>query len=152
MKLAEALILRADLQKRIAQLGSRLKDSAVVQEGDEPAESAADLFKELNEDLAQLETLIYRINVTNMQTVSDGETLTHMMARKDVLTNRLNVMRNLLSHVGSTMTRYGRNEIRYVRTVDVAEIRRTTDEYSKQLRELDTRIQGLNWTVDLVEV
>ena len=33
MKLAEALVLRADLQKRIAQLRERLRQSALVQEG-----------------------------------------------------------------------------------------------------------------------
>ena len=33
MKLAEALVLRADLQKRIAQMRQRLQQSALVQEG-----------------------------------------------------------------------------------------------------------------------
>jgi len=47
MKLAEALHLRADLQKRIAQLGDRLNNNARVQEGDEPAEDPAVLLAEL---------------------------------------------------------------------------------------------------------
>ena len=33
MKLAEALSIRADLQKRIAQLKERLKNSSKIQEG-----------------------------------------------------------------------------------------------------------------------
>ena len=152
MKLAEALIIRADIQKRIAQLKGRLKDSAKVQEGDTPAEDVNELTNELDALLLQLEDLIYRINVTNMQTMHEGESLTHMMARKDVLTTRLGVMRELVAHVTESDTRYGRNEIKYVRTVDVAALRRSTDEYSKQLRELDTQIQSLNWTVDLVEL
>lgn len=151
MKLAEALIIRADIQKRINQLKSRLKDSAKVQEGDTPAEDVNDLYKELDANLSQLEDLIYRINVTNMQTIAEGETLTKMMARKDVLTTRLNTMRELVAHVTGSDTRYGRNEIKFVRTVDVAQLRRTTDDYSKQLRELDMKIQSLNWTVDLIE-
>ena len=57
MKLAEALILRADLQKRIAQLSARLKDSAKVQEGDEPTEDLKALFAELDQMLAQQEML-----------------------------------------------------------------------------------------------
>ena len=152
MKLAEALIIRADIQKRIAQLKGRLKDSAKVQEGDTPAEDVSELTNELDALLLQLEDLIYRINVTNMQTMHEGESLTRMMARKDVLTTRLGVMRELVAHVTESDTRYGRNEIKYVRTVDVAALRRSTDEYSKQLRELDTQIQNLNWTVDLVEL
>lgn len=150
MKLAEALRIRADLQKSISQLRSRLKDSAKVQEGDAPAEKMEDLYKELEDSLSQLEELIYRINVTNMQTSHNGETLTHMIARKDVLSLRVSLMREVLKYVTETDTRYGRNEIKYVRMVDVPELRRTTDSYSKQLRELDMQIQSLNWSIDLI--
>ena len=45
MKLAEALILRADCQKRIAQLKSRLLTNAKVQEGDAPAEPPQELSR-----------------------------------------------------------------------------------------------------------
>ncbi|MEM8557071.1 MAG: hypothetical protein AAGG50_04525, partial [Bacteroidota bacterium] len=38
MKLAEALILRADLQKRLAQLRQRVMQNVKTQEGDAPAE------------------------------------------------------------------------------------------------------------------
>ena len=150
MKLAEALLIRADLQKKVAQLKARLKDSAKVQEGDEPAEDVTSLFKELNDTLSELEDLIFRINMTNTNTVVDGESLTHMMARKDVLTTRLSVMRELIAHVTESDTRYGRNEIRYIRTIDVAKLRRETEQYSKQLRELDVKIQGLNLQAELI--
>lgn len=45
--------------------------------------------------------------------------------------------------------RFGRSEIRYVRTVDVSDFRKELDRYSKELRELDNTIQSLNWTVEL---
>jgi hypothetical protein len=44
VKLGEALTLRADVQKRIAQLGGRLQASAVVQEGDKPPKDPARLL------------------------------------------------------------------------------------------------------------
>ena len=44
MKLAEALILRADSQKRFEQLKQRVVRSAKVQEGDEPPENPRDLL------------------------------------------------------------------------------------------------------------
>lgn len=69
MKLAEALSIRADLQKRVAQLKERIKESAKVQEGDEPCDNVEELYKELDEALVQLEDLIYRINITNVQIV-----------------------------------------------------------------------------------
>ena len=146
MKLAEALSIRADLQNRIDQLKSRLKYSAKVQEGDQPSEDVNELYKELDECLSQFEVIVYRINRTNMQTVHEGETLTQMIARKDALKLRLTVMRK---HVVEN-DRYGRQEIKYVRTVDVGELRKVTDNYSKQLRNLDMKLQSLNWSVDLI--
>lgn len=149
MKLAEALSVRADLQKKISQLKSRLKDSAKVQEGDTPVENVADLEKELDGCLVQLEELIYRINLTNMQTVHNGETLTRMIARRDVLSMRVSLMREVLKYVTEKEERYSRNEIRYVRTVDVNALRQNIDGYSAWLRKLDLEIQSLNWAVDL---
>ena len=52
MKLAEALSIRADLQKRVAQLKERIKESAKVQEGDEPCDNVEELYKELRLDLS----------------------------------------------------------------------------------------------------
>lgn len=146
MKLAEALSLRADLQKRVIQLKVRLKDSAKIQEGDEPAEDVKELYPELDNTLAELEELIYRINETNIRTMHEGKNLTRLMARKDVLTQRVSLMRDVLKHVVENDTRYGRNEVKYIRLVDVSALRKETDNYASQLRELDMRIQSLNWT------
>jgi hypothetical protein len=66
MKLAEALVLRADTQKRIEQLRERLKISALIQEGDEPTENPQILLEELDRLFGQLETLISAINRTNI--------------------------------------------------------------------------------------
>lgn len=152
MKLAEALSLRADLQKRLAQLKGRMKESAKVQEGDTPPEDIAVLEKEFDALLAQLEKLIYRINVTNLATVDDeGTTLTALIARRDVLTLRVSSMREVLDFVSEPDNRYGRNEIKTVRLIDVAAGRRKLDERSRSLRELDMKIQSINWTVDLKE-
>ena len=144
MKLAEALSLRADLQKRVNELKVRFKDSAKVQEGDTPAEDLAALDVELNTALEELEDLIYRINATNMRTVHEGETVTRLMARKDVLAMRVQLMKEVLSHVVEGDARYGR-------MVDVPDLRRRTDAAARELRELDMKIQALNWSVDLIE-
>jgi hypothetical protein len=149
MKLAEALSIRADLQKRIAQLKDRLKNNSKVQEGDSPAEDPKKLWVELNDNLTQLEGLIYRINVTNMHAMHNGQTLTKLIATKDVLTLRVSLMRDVLKHTEEREERYGRQEIKYVRTVDTAELRREVDSYSRQLRELDVEIQSLNWAIAL---
>ena len=64
MKLAEALILRADLQKRIEQLRIRLNNNAKVQENDTPAENPETLLNELDECVNQLTILIKKINAS----------------------------------------------------------------------------------------
>ncbi|EJS88800.1 hypothetical protein AAUPMB_08674, partial [Pasteurella multocida subsp. multocida str. Anand1_buffalo] len=46
MKLAEALMQRADAQRRLAQLNQRLQQNAKYQEGEKPAEHPADLLLE----------------------------------------------------------------------------------------------------------
>lgn len=84
MKLAEALSIRAELQTKVAELKERIKASAKVLEGDEPCDNVEELCKELDEALVQLENLIYRINLTNVQTILDGESLTKMMAIREM--------------------------------------------------------------------
>ena len=77
MKLAEALILRADTKKRFEQLRQRLMNNAKVQEGDQPAEKPEDLLKEIEAAAKEYETLIKQINKTNSETVfAKGKTLT----------------------------------------------------------------------------
>jgi hypothetical protein len=86
MKLAEALILRADCQKRIAQLKSRLLTNAKVQEGDKPAETPQELIVELGRVSNELLDLIKRINRTNSATAFAGRgTISDALAERDVL-------------------------------------------------------------------
>ena len=152
MKLAEALSIRADLQKRVAQLKERIKESAKVQEGDEPCDNVEELYKELDEALFQLEDLIYRINITNVQIVQDGDSLTRLIAKRDVLSLRVKALKEVVNYVSANDTRFGRNELKYVRTIDIKVLRKEADTYAKQYRELDLKIQSLNWTVDLVDL
>ena len=65
-------------------------------------------------------TVIYRINVTNLATADDeGATLTALIARRDVLAMRVSSMREVLDFVSEPDNRYGRNEIKTVRLVNL---------------------------------
>lgn len=150
MKLAEALNRRADLQKKIAQLKSRISNNVKVQEGDEPAEAPADLFAELEMALQELEALIVRINKTNLQTLSDGESLTELIARKDILSMHYAAIREAVDNANVRSDRYSRNEIKFLRTVDVNALQTQADKLAKQIREMDTRLQQANWTNELL--
>ena len=138
------------MQKRIARLKERVANNVKVQEGDSPSEDPKAILHELETDLQELETLIYRINVTNLQTEKDGENLTRMIARRDMLAMKVKVLGHVLDEAASKQDRYSRNEIRYVTTIDVAALQRETDTCAKELRELDVKIQGINWNVELM--
>ena len=150
MKLAEALSIRKDLQTRISQLSARLASNVKVQEGDEPAEDPKELFKELDSCLKQLEEYIYRINLTNMRTMSGEKTLTQLMAERDVLTKRVEVMQNVFDQASSSSERYSRSEIKFVTTIDIKALRKQIDKLSSQLRQLDIEIQSINFSTDLI--
>ena len=149
MKLAEALILRADLQTRQEQLRERLTNNALVQEGEAPAENPADLLKELADNTAQLENLIARINLTNAATVQNGKTLTELLAQRETMTLHLSVMRSLLTAASRTVMRGSRSEVKVHPAVPVAELQKQVDAMAKQLRTLDTGIQAANWLTEL---
>ena len=151
MKLAEALILRADLQTRLEQLRERLTMNALVQEGEEPAERPADLLAELEHMTGRLEQLIAAINLTNAAAVVEGKTLTELLARREGLTRHISLMRSLLDAANRTVMRGSRNEVKVHSTVPVAELRKATDKLSEELRKLDTSIQAANWTTELRE-
>ena len=140
---------RADLQRRIAQLRERLSNNVKVQEGDEPAEKPEDLFKELEGTLKQMKDLIVSINRTNQETVVDGKTLTEMIAEKDVLSMHLSALRDTLNAANVRSDRYSRNEIKFVRTIDVNALQKKVDDLSRDLREMDSRLQQANWTTEL---
>ena len=102
MKLAEALSLKKDLEKRISDLKERLDNTVRVQEGDEPAENPTELLTELDRCLGQLERLIYNINVTNMKIVDEeGNSMTKLLAERDVLNKRIGIMRSTFNRAAS---------------------------------------------------
>ena len=152
MKLANALSQRAELQTRIRQLEERLNNNAQVQEGEEPAEDPMELLRELDEDYAQLEALIARINRTNSTTeAGEGRTLSDLLARRECMTGRLGILRGFLSSASSLVSRRTVGEIRIRSTVNVRELQKQVDQQSKSLRELDAVIQETNWTTELME-
>ncbi|MBO7699967.1 MAG: DIP1984 family protein [Eubacteriaceae bacterium] len=150
MKLATALSERADLQRRISELTVRLRNNAKVQEGETPAEDPGELLSELDRCLVRLEELIRRINDTNNRTVSEGKSLTELIAARDCLKQRIIILRDFLNASSEKVTRYTKTEIRIMSTVNVADLQKQLDGYSRQLRVTDDLIQGLNWTTELI--
>ncbi|MDR2059846.1 MAG: DIP1984 family protein [Acinetobacter sp.] len=151
MKLAEALIARADLQKKIANIRSRMEQNVKVQEGEKPAEDIADLVKAFNGMADELKTLVKKINLTNGATKLSEGSLTDAIADRDSINTKINAYRSLYNAAVIRQERFSRSEIKYVRCIDMSTLQENIDFLSKQYRELDTRIQAANWTTDLAE-
>lgn len=149
MKLAEALNLRADLQKRIANLRERLIKNAKVQEGDTPSEDPNMLLNELNDNIIELENIIKLINKTNSSTYIDNESISDIIAKRDTLGLKLSILRSFISESADKIERYSNKEIKILSTVNVAEKQKEIDNLSKEYRLIDTKLQGLNWTTDI---
>ena len=151
MKLAEALQERADLIRKIAQLGSRINDNALVQEGEKPNEDPKAMLAELRSCVTRLEKLIAAINYTNCSVKVDGVTLTQMIARKDTLRSLQSALRAAIEAASQSTYRARGAEIKIVSTLDVGALRKESDSAAKELRLLDNKLQQANWTFDLIE-
>ncbi len=151
MKNAEALILRADIQKRIAQLRTRLNNNAKVQENEEPAENPELLLTELENLISQLNDLIVKINRTNTLSKIDGISLVELIAKKDTLSQKAGILREFIEIASQKVDLYSTTEIKVFSTVNVSEQQKKLDKLSKEIRETDTKLQQANWTIDLVE-
>ena len=151
MKIAEALILRADCQKRFAQLKTRLLNNARVQEGDQPAEEPQELIAEIERVAQELLDLIQRINKTNSSTIVEaGQTVSDLLAERDVIGLRRTAYAELAAGASARQDRFTRSEVKFVATVNVAEFQKRADVLAKEYREKDARIQELNWQTELI--
>ena len=150
MKLATALSERASLQIRLSEIQIRLNANAKVQEGDTPAENPVELIAEKDRILDELENLVTRINLTNSRTECDGVTITELISKRDRMKKDVNIMRSFLNNASSKIDRYSKTEILIKSTVDIAEYQKKLDVISKELRQIDEKIQELNWTTELI--
>lgn len=152
MKLAEALIARADYQKRIEQLKKRIHMNLKIQEGDEPSEDPNEMLSELAEIRQELTSLIKKINRTNCEIRFDDErTLADALTERDQLVDQRSLLSKVVDEASQQVGRYSQSEIRIVSTVNVKAIQKQVDQLSKAYREMDTKIQGMNWTIDLLD-
>jgi hypothetical protein len=158
MKLAEALLLRADRNRSLEQLKQRIQVSARYQEGEQPPEDARELVSAASTALDELEGLIPNINRTNSDTVmTDGRTLTDALAERDVLRLRYSMLKASADAASGAQQQVGymratRSELKFMRALDVKGLRQQASDVARQFRELDSRIQQVNWTTELQEV
>ena len=151
MKLAEALAERSDAQNRISELTKRIAACARVQEGEKPPEDPKELLAEFDRLHARLLELVQAVNRTNAQTsFEDTVTISDAIAERDVVGKKRDHLISLADAASTRQDRYSKSEVKFISTLPIADLRKQADQLSKRYRELDTRIQELNWKTDLV--
>ena len=150
MKLAEALLLRGDMQKKIASLRERIVRNGLVQEGSAPLEDPNALLTEASAVVDELERLVTAINVANLgNKLPDGRTLTAAIAHRDSLVQRHSLLQAAIGATQKEPDRYSVREIKWVAAVDVVKLQKQSEDLAQHTRELNARIQETNWKVDL---
>jgi hypothetical protein len=155
MKIAEALRERGDLQKELGALKHRISVNARTFEGEDPDEDPLALLTRAREVITRLEHLVSRINATNAVTmVSPEVTVTQAMAQRA----SLNGLRTFLTEAAEAAggDRHGllygrkRTELKELSALPIKDLREETDRIARKQRELDSVIQQLNWSTDLL--
>jgi len=150
MKLAEALLLRGDLQKKLTSLRERIVRNGLVQEGNAPHEDPNALLLEAAGVIDELEALVTSINVANLSNkLPDGRTLTAAIAHRDSLVQRHAMLQAAIGATQKEPDRYSVREIKWVAAVDVAKLQKQSEDLARQIRELNAKIQETNWKIEL---
>ena len=151
MKLAEALAERSDCQNRIEEMKKRLIRSARVQEGDQPAEDSTGLLAETERTFVRMLELVSAINRTNSKTEFDNKrSISDAIAERDVVGKRRDFLAGIAEAASTRQDRYSKSEVRFVATVSIGKLQTEVDQLAKRYRELDTRLQELNWKTELI--
>lgn len=125
--------------------------SARIQEGEQPSEDTEGLLAESDRIFARFLELVGAINRTNAKTAFDeSRTISDAIAERDVTSKRREFLIGIAEAASTRQDRYSKSEVRFVATVSVGKLQKEADQLAKHFRELDTRIQELNWRTDLV--
>jgi hypothetical protein len=142
---------RSDAQNRISELNKRISRSARVQEGEKPPENPDELLAELDRLYTRLLELVQAINRTNARTTFDGKlSISDAIAERDLVGKKRDHLAALAEAGSTRQDRYSKSEVKFLATLPIAALQKQADQLSKRFRELDTRIQELNWNTELI--
>lgn len=148
MKLAEGLLLRADLMKKVEQLQTRIRPVLIVSDDNLPQEDPTKLLAQLRNAIQELQGIIVRINKTNNETVIEGEgLLMEALARRDALKMLMGKLRNIRQ--AAQVSNHGYTRLKA--TVDIKNLQIEIDQTGRAFRQIDSKIQGVNWLTELKE-
>ena len=150
MKLAEALMLRADQKKKLFSLRERIARNVRAQEGEEPAESANDLLVQAFALLREQQSTVLQIDRANAGgQLADGRPLATALAERETIKQEHALLVAAIAAAQKDADRYSPREIKWVTLIDVKAAQRQADDLSAKLRNLNVQIQQANWHIDV---
>ena len=150
MKLAEALLIRADHKKKLASLRERIAKNARVQEGEEPQEKVSALIEESFAVLQEQQAIVQKIDIVNMRDkLPDGRLLADEHSERETLIQQHSLLVSAISSTQKEGDRYSPREIKWVVQINVSAIQKQADDISVKIRVLNARIQETNWLTEL---
>ena len=148
MKLAEALLLRSDLLKKIEHLQNRIRPVLIVSDDKLPQEDPDSLLAQLRKAIQDLEILIVKINKTNNETLIEGEgLLMEALAKRDSLKLLSEKLRTIRS--AAQINNSGDSNLKT--TIDIKKLQIEMDQTGRAFRDIDSKIQEINWLTALKE-
>lgn len=148
MKLAEGLLLRADLIKKIEHLQNRIMPVLIVSDDRLPQEDPNKLLAQLRKTIQDLEILIIRINKTNNVTVVEGEgLLMEALAKRD----SLKLVSEKLRNIRRSAQIFNTGDSNLKTTINIEKLQIEIDQAGRAFREIDSKVQEINWLTFLVD-
>lgn len=150
MKLAEALLLRADQKKKLASLRDRIAKNARVQDGEEPQEKVADMIAESFAVMQEQQATVRQIDRANAYAkLPDGRLLADALAERETLVQQHSLLISAIAATQVEGDRYSPREIKWVAQIKVSAVQKQADDLSAKIRVLNARIQETNWLIEL---
>lgn len=146
MKLAEALSNRSGIQSDLAWIKDQFSKISRVPEGSKPSEDPEEMLSRMESRATEFEKLVAAINRANLSITDEhGRSMTELLARRDALRARQSILTEAYQQATQKEDVYGRQELRYVPTMDIVALRKRVESVNTRLRELNILIQRLNW-------
>lgn len=146
MKLAEGLLLRADLMKKIEHLQNRIRPVLIVSDDKQPQEDPEKLLAQLRQAIQDLEAIVVRINKTNNETIIEGEgLLMEGLAKRDSLKMLAEKLRTI--RYAAQINNSGDANLKT--TISIKKLQIEMDQTGRAFREIDSKIQEINWLTEL---
>jgi hypothetical protein len=152
IKLAEALLIKAEYEERLESLRTRLRVSARVQDGNFPPEDPETLLADVQTCLDNLASLNKRISITQSQTLlASRQTLADAIIDQEILVKKQSIYQSIVEAGTIPPDAYQSSNMRWLVTVNIAGLNRRIEEIAKEYRLLETEIQKVSWSTKLVD-